>query len=334
MAPGRDADRPAARHARPAVSRRRAGRDGRQPADRAAARPRGRRHDARELAAPASARPDHVLDRWRRGVRAGRAHARRARARVRARGGHARRRRRAARAGRRERRDHRRGAERLGWSGGYLRRNARGCQGSGVCAFGCPTGAKQHAGDAYLAPARAAGALVCTGARAERDRDARPPRRRRRGAHRGRRAAHGRGGRVRGRRRHDPHAAAARRQRPRGGRAGPLGRNLSLHPATAIWGVFDEPVDMARGVPQAYYVDEFATDGIMLEGIAGPPDYLAMSAPLTGDRHRELMLRYRHVAPVRADDLRHRARPRAGRPGAPLIRYDLARATWRRCTRP
>ena len=51
----------------------------------------------------------------------------------------------------------RRGAERLGWSGGYLRRNARGCQGSGVCAFGCPTGAKQHAGDAYLAPARAAG---------------------------------------------------------------------------------------------------------------------------------------------------------------------------------
>ena len=47
----------------------------------------------------------------------------------------------------------RRGAERLGWSGGYLRRNARGCQGSGVCAFGCPTGAKQHVGEVYL-PAR------------------------------------------------------------------------------------------------------------------------------------------------------------------------------------
>ena len=32
---------------------------------------------------------------------------------------------------------------------------------------------------------------------------------------------------------------------------------------------------MVRGVPQSYYVDEFAADGIMLEGIAGPPDYLA-----------------------------------------------------------
>jgi choline dehydrogenase-like flavoprotein len=62
----------------------------------------------------------------------------------------------------------RRGAERLGWSGGYLRRNARGCRGSGVCAFGCPTGAKQHAGEVYLPRARAAGATLVTGARAER----------------------------------------------------------------------------------------------------------------------------------------------------------------------
>ena len=44
----------------------------------------------------------------------------------------------------------RRGAERLGWSHGYLRRNAKGCVGSGVCAFGCPTGAKQHAGITYV----------------------------------------------------------------------------------------------------------------------------------------------------------------------------------------
>ena len=62
----------------------------------------------------------------------------------------------------------RRGAEALGWRGGYLRRNARGCGGSGVCAFGCPTGAKQHAGEVYLPRAREAGAEVVTGARAER----------------------------------------------------------------------------------------------------------------------------------------------------------------------
>ncbi len=50
----------------------------------------------------------------------------------------------------------RRGAEALGWSHGYLRRNAKGCVGSGVCAFGCPTSAKQHTGITYV-PAGARG---------------------------------------------------------------------------------------------------------------------------------------------------------------------------------
>jgi glycine/D-amino acid oxidase-like deaminating enzyme len=188
----------------------------------------------------------------------------------------------------------RRGAERLGWSGGYLRRNARGCQGSGVCAFGCPTGAKQHAGDAYIAPARAAGARTCTGVRAERL------------VMRGARAVAVEARTAEGRRLmvqadtivvaagtiHTPLLLGASRL---GGRSGQLGRNLSLHPASAVWGLFDERVDMVHGVPQSYFVDEFAAGGIMLEGIAGPPDYLALAAPFTGDRHRELMLRYRHV---------------------------------------
>jgi choline dehydrogenase-like flavoprotein len=111
-----------------------------------------------------------------------------------------------------------------------------------------------------------------------------------------------------------------------GGSSGALGRNLSLHPATAAWGIFDEPVDMVRGVPQSYFVDEFAGEGIMLEGIAGPPDYLAMAAPVTGDAHRELMLRYRHVAQfglMVSDRSRGRVR---GTPRAPLIRYDLMQA--------
>ena len=52
------------------------------------------------------------------------------------------------------------GAEALGLSGGFLRRNAPGCRGSGVCAFGCPTGAKQHAAASWLPRAEAAGARV------------------------------------------------------------------------------------------------------------------------------------------------------------------------------
>ncbi len=75
-----------------------------------------------------------------------------------------------------------------------------------------------------------------------------------------------------------------------------LGRHLSVHPATAVWGVFDEEVDMSRGVPQSYYVDAFADQGFVFEGIAGPPDYLALASPFSGDRLRELMLGHRHVA--------------------------------------
>ena len=59
-----------------------------------------------------------------------------------------------------------------------------------------------------------------------------------------------------------------------------------MHPATAACAVFDEVVDMGRGVPQSYYVDEFAGDGFMFEGIAGPPDYVALAAPLRRRRAR------------------------------------------------
>jgi choline dehydrogenase-like flavoprotein len=62
----------------------------------------------------------------------------------------------------------RRGAEALGWSGDFLFRNVRGCVGSGVCAFGCPAGAKQHVGITYVPRAWAAGATTYTGTRAER----------------------------------------------------------------------------------------------------------------------------------------------------------------------
>ena len=75
-----------------------------------------------------------------------------------------------------------------------------------------------------------------------------------------------------------------------------LGRNLSIHPATGLRAVFDEQIDMFDGVPQSYFIDEFAAEGIMLEGAAGPVDYLAMSLPQNGDAHRETMRHYRHMS--------------------------------------
>jgi choline dehydrogenase-like flavoprotein len=219
-----------------------------------------------------------------------------------------------------------RGAERLGWSGRFLDRNVRGCQGSGVCAFGCPTGAKQHAGEVYMNAAHAAGAITYTRSRARRidlDRSDRA---------RGVIATTHGGGRlvitapatvVAAGTLHTPLLLASS-----GVRSAHLGRHLSIHPATAAWGIMDEVVDMARGVPQSYGVDEFASEGIMLEGIAGPPDYLAMAVPYSGAAHRELMLDYRHVAQfgLMIEDTSRGRIPvgrLARRAGRPIVRYDL-----------
>ena len=56
-----------------------------------------------------------------------------------------------------------RGADRLGYSGGFIYRNVRGCVGSGVCNFGCPTSAKQHVGVTYVPKAWDAGAVTSFG---------------------------------------------------------------------------------------------------------------------------------------------------------------------------
>jgi choline dehydrogenase-like flavoprotein len=219
----------------------------------------------------------------------------------------------------------RRGAELLGWSHGYLRRNARGCVGSGVCVFGCPTSAKQHTGITYVPRARAAGARILTGA------DARQIL-----VHRGRargvsaRLASGGSLLVRAPRvvvaAGAIHTPLLLERNGLAGGYGQLGGNLSLHPATAAFARMEEVVDMARGVPQSFYVDEFAAQGIMLEGVAGPPAYAAMALPLSGRRHVQAMAAYRHLAQfglMVSDSSRGRVRHVAGRP---VIRYDLSAA--------
>jgi choline dehydrogenase-like flavoprotein len=223
----------------------------------------------------------------------------------------------------------RRGAEQLGWSHGYLRRNARGCVGSGVCAFGCPTSAKQHTGITYIPRAEQAGARIVTGARVER--------------------VLVEGGRASGVRAQMASGARIDVSAPRvivacgtihtplllarsgiGKPSGQLGGNLSLHPATAVFARMEEIVDMANGVPQSFYVDEFAEEGVIFEGVAGPPAYAAMSLPLTGVRHAAAMADYRHLAQfgvMVSDSSRGSVRALAGRP---LIRYNLTDADLRR----
>jgi hypothetical protein len=214
----------------------------------------------------------------------------------------------------------RRGAERLGWSGGYMYRNVRGCIGSGVCAYGCPSGAKQHTGITYIARAWASGATTFTGTRATGLESA--------GGHvRGVLARTAGGGRLRVRCERVIVAAGTLHTPPLlrrfGVRSAVLGRGLSIHPATAVRARLDEDVNLWDGVPQSYYIDEFAGEGVMLEGIAGPPDYLAVSTPRRGAEHRELMLDARRAATfgvMVSDSSRGRVLSVGGRP---VIRYDL-----------
>jgi choline dehydrogenase-like flavoprotein len=215
-----------------------------------------------------------------------------------------------------------RGAEALGWSGDFVYRNVRGCVGSGICTFGCPTSAKQHVGLTYVPRAWEAGATTYTGCRATRLEIAN-------GRIRAVEARTAAGGRLRVECDTAIVAAGAiatplfLARQGLGGESGELGRNLSIHPATAVRALMDEDIDMAKGVPQSYFIDEFADEGIMFEGAAGPPDYAAMSFPFSGERHRDLMLEYMRISQfgiMVSDTSRGYVRERAGRVE---IHYDL-----------
>jgi GMC oxidoreductase len=225
-----------------------------------------------------------------------------------------------------------RGADALGWSGDFIYRNVRGCVGSGICTFGCPTSAKQHVGITYVPLAWEAGATTYTGCRARRlVTDG--------GCVRAVEASTSGGGRLRVSCGIVVVACGAigtplfLRDQGLGLESGELGNNLSIHPATGVRAEFDEVIDMAKGVPQSYFIDEFADEGIMFEGAAGPPDYAAMSFPFWGERHRDVMLRYQNQSQfgVMVSDLSRGTVRRRG--SLVQIRYDLNRedtATFKR----
>ena len=134
-----------------------------------------------------------------------------------------------------------RGADALGWSGDFIWRNARGCVGSGVCSFGCPTSAKQHVGISYVPQAWAAGATTYTHARAHGI------------VHDGHRAKAvlaqtAAGGWLSVGCEHvivacgAIHTPLLLKRVGLGARSGELGRNLAIHPATAVRALFDEEI--------------------------------------------------------------------------------------------
>lgn len=227
----------------------------------------------------------------------------------------------------------RRGAEALGWSGGPIRRNIRGCHGHGVCGFGCPIDAKQAMHVSYLPRAVEAGAVILARVRVRKVwteggravgviADALDPETDR--------ARH----EVRVRARATVLAAGAvftpalllRQQLANSSRQ--LGRNLVIHPGAGTSARFEEELDAWRGTMQSYYVDEHLGDGVLLEATFPPPGlgYSAGSLPGWG-RDKELFRLYPRVASmgsICSDAGNGRVRP-LGKHGA-LVRYDLSEA--------
>jgi choline dehydrogenase-like flavoprotein len=192
-----------------------------------------------------------------------------------------------------------RGVTALGLHGAPITRNIGDCHGCGVCAFGCPSDAKQAMHLSYLPRAEARGAVIYARCRAERlllagDRvqgveaailD----------------AADTEQGRLRIRARITVLAAGALHtplllRRNALARSRHVGRHLRIHPAVAVAGVFAEEIYAWRGTLQSYYVDDLLdAEGLMVEVTSPLPGLTAGGHPAIGREAQALLARYRHL---------------------------------------
>lgn len=230
-----------------------------------------------------------------------------------------------------------RGRRALGLSGGPIRRNAIGCHGSGVCAFGCPLDAKLGAHLTYLPQAVAAGARVVTGARVERVIvesgravgvrgwviDAESGRRLHRLEVRADAVVLAAGA-V-----HTPDLLLRNRL---GGAGSQVGRNLRIHPGLGVLGFFDHDVHAWRGVMQSFEVDARLREGILLEATYPPPGagYSAGGLGHVGYQLKESLARYARTAAcglIVSDSGAGRVR---ALPGGPAMFYSVGATDTRR----
>ena len=221
-----------------------------------------------------------------------------------------------------------RGADHLGYTHGVLHRNAPGCDGQGVCCFGCPTGAKRSTDVSYVPEALLRGAQLVTAAKVTKIDVVS-------GRARGVVAElHGKGGKRTLRVKADAVVVAGGTLMTplllkRNGickTSKMLGKNLSIHPASKVLALFDEKVHQWDGIPQSYAIDQFASEGLLFEGASVPYDLAATTIPWNGKRFMEMMEQYPHLATFgfMIEDT-SRGEVREGPGGSPLMFYNLNR---------
>jgi long-chain-alcohol oxidase len=223
-----------------------------------------------------------------------------------------------------------RGLTALGWHADFMPRNVRGCeQGKvcGYCNYGCRLGAKQSTVKTWLADAHTAGTRILVRTSAERVVVSG-------GTATGVEARTDAGNRVSVRARavvaacgaiHTP--ALLRRS---GLQNANIGRHLRLHPATVVWGVYDDEVRPWEGTMQAIYSDQHrylhGGYGVKYETAAIHPSLLVVFSPWRGAReHARMMEALPSSVPIGVL-LRDRdaGEVQVDRAGHPVVRYRLS----------
>lgn len=161
------------------------------------------------------------------------------------------------------------GARKLGFSDLHpLRRNARGCDGQGLCQFGCPTDAKQSTNVSFVPRALDRGAFLLTGYRADKllhDKQCIS------GVEATGLLSDGRRTRLRIRC-NQVVVAMGTFMTPlflqnNGVRNRHLGRHLTIHPAGVVNALFkDRDFANSQTIPQGFGMGDLAEEGLMFEG--------------------------------------------------------------------
>ncbi len=228
------------------------------------------------------------------------------------------------------------GLQALGWHCDHIPRNVRGCtqdDACGYCGYGCPRGGKQSTLLTYLQEAYDRGARLIVHAHAEKimlenNRAigvqaslAEPAQKSQRQITIHAKAVVVACGAI-----HSP--ALLLRS---GLRHSALGKNLKLHPATAMWGEFEEEVRPWTGTLQAIYSDQYAQQrqgyGVKFETAPVHPGLFAIAAPWrSGAQFKNLMAKYPRlsVVGILARD-REGGRITINRQGLPVVNYRLSR---------
>lgn len=174
-----------------------------------------------------------------------------------------------------------RGCERLGFTKhGPLRRNAPGCDGQGVCCFGCPTDAKRSTNVSYVPLALKAGAELFTGAKVTRVIVE--------GGHAAGIVAKSGNHTLTIRAKAVVSACGALLTplllgaQGLGSSSGQLGKNLSIHPASGAIAEFDEAINPWNGIPQGYSIEDLHDEGILYEGTSLPLEFTMTMTPMIG----------------------------------------------------